>query len=526
MKFSLVLMKIQLFYNLINYTYTGEIIITECSLVNSCQSFTVRLCNRNVCAKFLQTQLNASKCLEIKAFADLYDCMELPKSSQTYIKNRFSEVVNYDEFLSLSSVEVIILISCNDIFVQLEEKIFECVINWLKYGLDSRKDFLPELMEHVRLPLISKQYLLEKVVDESLLKISKDYINKALQFHLLKYLQPFTVSQSIRSTPRQSIGFLKVILMLYWYQKKASVIYWYDNIWYPVPTMSKCYSKGCRTVIKDQFVLAMGGFQFGSNCQFVEMLDVSSQSPCWIPMMGLLVNRKDFGVGTLDNCVYAIGGRDGENRLNSVEVFDINTNKWQMVTSMFTKRSHHGVGVLNNLLYAVGGYDGYKTLNSVECYNPCLGTWTPEAKMSEYRRKCGIRVMEGVLYAIGGENNSNCLKSVEAFKPSSGVWTKIADMHFCRKFFGVVVLNSLLHVIGGLNNEGVVLNSIEIYNRKTNTWSLKILSKHVGRVYSGVVVNRPPHFKTYFLLYINFILYKCKLIIFTGLLFDNFILFS
>ncbi|CAH1712397.1 unnamed protein product [Aphis gossypii] len=168
-----------------------------------------------------------------------------------------------------------------------------------------------------------------------------------------------------------------------------------------------------------------------------------------------------------------------------------------MATSMSIKRSHHGVGVLNNLLYAVGGSDDHKNLKSVECYNPCLDTWTPVAKMSEYRYGCGIGVMEGVLYAIGGKNNSNCLKSVEAFTPSSGVWTKIADMHFCRMFFGVVVLDGLLHVIGGMNNEDLHLNSTEIYNPKTNTWSLKTLLKDVDWVYSGVVVNRPPHFKTY-----------------------------
>jgi len=44
---------------------------------------------KNVCAQFLQTQLDASNCLGIKAFADSYDCMELSTSSRTYIKNRF-----------------------------------------------------------------------------------------------------------------------------------------------------------------------------------------------------------------------------------------------------------------------------------------------------------------------------------------------------------------------------------------------------------------------------------------------------
>ncbi|KAF0696780.1 ring canal kelch, partial [Aphis craccivora] len=361
---------------------------------------------------------------------------------------------------------------------------------------DSRKDFLPELMEHVRLPLISKQFLLEKVVDEPLLKSSlkcNGFIIKALQYHL----QPSTVSQTIRSTPRYSIGFHKVILMLCSSQNKSSVIYWNDNIWKQAPKMSNCYEHGHLSVINDQFVLAVGGDNLESKNQLVEMLDVSLKSSSWIPMMDMLVSRKYFGVGSLDNCVYAIGGRDTEKRvLNSVEVFDITTNKWQMVTSMPTKKNSPGVGVLKNLLYVVGGFDGESLLNTVECYDPCLETWTTVAAMSECRLRCGVGVLDGVLYAIGGHNLSGDLKSVEAYTPSSGVWTTIADMHFSRYGFGVVVSNGLIHVIGGFNNEDI-LNSIDIYNPKTNTWSLKTLSKYVGHVYSGVVVNRPPHFKTF-----------------------------
>jgi len=70
--------------------------------------------------------------------------------------------------------------------------------------------------------------------------------------------------------------------------------------------MSKCYRDGHLSVIKNQFVLAVGGFHLGSKYQIVEMLDVSSQSPCWIPMMDMLVSREDCGVGTLDNCIYAV----------------------------------------------------------------------------------------------------------------------------------------------------------------------------------------------------------------------------
>jgi len=63
-----------------------------------------------------------------------------------------------------------------------------------------------------------------------------------------------------------------------------------------------------------------------------------------------------------------------------------------------------------------------------------------------------------------------------------------------------VVFDGLLYVIGG-ESEGSVVNTIEVYNPKTNTWSMGTLSRNDidiadAKVYSGVVINRPPHFIT------------------------------
>ncbi|XP_003248840.2 ring canal kelch homolog [Acyrthosiphon pisum] len=82
------------------------------------------------------------------------------------------------------------------------------------------------------------------------------------------------------------------------------------------------------------------------------MLDVSLQLPSWVPMADLVVKRKQLGVGVLDDCIYAVGGGDYNNPLNSVEVFDVSIQKWTLVASMSTERYDLGVGVLNNRLYA------------------------------------------------------------------------------------------------------------------------------------------------------------------------------
>ena len=44
---------------------------------------------RAACEEFLQTQLNPSNCLGIRALADLHNCTELMSSSDAYIKKQF-----------------------------------------------------------------------------------------------------------------------------------------------------------------------------------------------------------------------------------------------------------------------------------------------------------------------------------------------------------------------------------------------------------------------------------------------------
>ncbi|KAL4084270.1 hypothetical protein QTP88_028105 [Uroleucon formosanum] len=182
------------------------------------------------------------------------------------------------------------------------------------------------------------------------------------------------------------------------------------------------------------------------------MLDVSSQSPSWVPTVDMLV-----------------GGKNGANVLNTVEVFDTSNQKWKMV----------------------GGADGKCALKSVEYYDPTLDTWTPVAEMSVSRQGVGVGVLDGLMYGIGNYNGKD-LKSVEVYIPSDGVWSSVADMHFSR-IWPVAALDGLLYVMGGEESESVV-DTVEIYNPITNTWTLEPFSRNEERVYGGVVIDKPPYY--------------------------------
>ncbi|XP_029344870.1 kelch-like protein 2 isoform X2 [Acyrthosiphon pisum] len=197
---------------LIDFVYSGKISITEQNVQDLLAASNLLQLQevKNACCDFLQAQICPTNVIGIIAIADLHDCTKLLTRSELYFKQHFSDVVEGEEFLSLSRGQIVKLIASDEITAPSEEKICESVIRWVKHDLDSRKKVLPQLMEHVRLPLTSKDYILKNVVNEPLLincSECKDYVFEALQFHLLKLEELIDIPHNIRAKPIQPDGY-------------------------------------------------------------------------------------------------------------------------------------------------------------------------------------------------------------------------------------------------------------------------------------------------------------------------------
>ena len=80
---------------------------------------------------------------------------------------------------------------------------------------------------------------------------------------------------------------------------------------------------------------------------------------------------------------------------------------------------------------------------------------------------------------------------MECYNPENNTWTAVAEMNYCRRNAGVVSHNGLLYVIGG-DDGSSNLQSVEVYNRKTNVWTILDASMTMGRSYTGVcVIDKP-----------------------------------
>ncbi|KAG1670546.1 Ring canal kelch [Nymphon striatum] len=476
---------------LIDYIYSAEIQVTENNVqvllpaANLLQLPDVR----DACCDFLQSQLHPSNCLGIRAFADLHGCLDLLNQADTYAEQHFSEVVETEEYLSQTPQQICRLISSDRLTVPSEEKV--CL---LKH--ECRQECLAVLMEHVRLPLLAQEYLVQRVEEEMLLKSNincKDYLIEAMKYHLLKPEQK-AIYKTPRTKPRSPVGLPKVLLVIGGQAPKAirsvECLELKDDKWTQLAEMP---TRRCRAgvAVVNGKVFAVGGFNGSLRVRTVDMYDPTKD--VWTSVANMQARRSTLGVAVLNDFIYAVGGFDGSSGLNGAECYNVKTNEWKMVAPMSTRRSSVGVGVVTGLLYAVGGYDGASRhcLSSVECYNHDADTWNPVADMSVRRSGAGVGVVDGLLYAVGGHDGPLVRKSVECYNPEKNTWITVADMVLCRRNAAVVAKNGLMYVVGG-DDGSSNLASVEVYNPKNDTWVLLPSCMSIGRSYAGVaIVDKP-----------------------------------
>lgn len=179
------------------------------------------------CSEFLKNQLDPTNCIGIKHFAETHGCTKLCKAALDYLNENFHSIIAFDEFLNLKYNDLEDIIKQDDIDVQSEEIIYNAVFNWIKYDLNERAKYLPKLINHVRLPLLSPKFLTDVCDKEQLIKNSfecRDLLDEAKKYHLRPDLR-FEMS-GIRFKNRNGIFFeylfnLKLILILFYsFQRK------------------------------------------------------------------------------------------------------------------------------------------------------------------------------------------------------------------------------------------------------------------------------------------------------------------
>jgi N-acetylneuraminic acid mutarotase len=203
----------------------------------------------------------------------------------------------------------------------------------------------------------------------------------------------------------------------------------------------------------------------------------------WVRLASLPTPRIALAAGEADGLVYAVGGiviqSNGADSANGlVEAYDPAINAWTVKARMPTPRASFGIGEVDEVLYAVGGWSPdtngfYHVVAAVEAYDPATDTWTVRAPMPTPRSDLAVAVADGILYALGGTDGTT-LATVEAYDPATDSWTTRASMPTPRLLFGAGTVKEIIYAVGG-QRPGVNswLSTVEAYDPETNLWTTK-----------------------------------------------------
>ncbi|KAG1714696.1 Kelch-like protein 12 [Nymphon striatum] len=430
----------------------------------------------------VKVNLNIENVLSIRDLWMSCDKMEEVKICDQFIEKNLNDISKLQIFKVIEFNYLKLLMKSNNLVVPDEKRIFEIAIEWLSVDIQTRQQFGQQLMEDVRFPLMSYEFLLqipdhELIQKKSLRRImeSVHYSNKKefrtgqnvlkrVDITPRKYRNVFTNEEELNESLICIGGFYKPANRFEGLQVISieicadSGIIWnkYDEIEPERSNFASC--------TYENYIILIGGHGARQSCTkyypknktFIELE----------PLPGRRVGH----VATIINSQLLICG--GVHTVKSLISLNLNkqNGKWRNRKSSLEERAGSTGCSVNNKLYVFGG----QSSNSCEYYCPQEDTWRPLLKMKEERWNAGSCYDNNkFIYVVGGTNrNKIYLTSTERFDVEIGQWLTLkSSIGVGRCGLTLTIFKNQLILIGGRDNNGLCHETVQKYDSISDSWS-------------------------------------------------------
>jgi N-acetylneuraminic acid mutarotase len=244
-----------------------------------------------------------------------------------------------------------------------------------------------------------------------------------------------------------------------------------NGCWYYKTGMSMALTAQAAVYLNGK-IYVIGGIDAGG----ARRADVNVYTPgtdSWSTAAPMLMPRAWLVVAAVGGKIYAIGGNNGIEKLNSVEEYDPATDTWVDVAPMPTARDDAVVGVVDGKIYVIGGWlGGTAPLDAVEVYDPATDTWSTASKMPVALAMASSAVVDDRIYVMGGLDGTSGETSHNlVYNPRRDRWSSATTMPTARARATTGVVNDRIYVIGGKNASDGWLDLVQRYNPSTDSWA-------------------------------------------------------
>ena len=360
------------------------------------------------CEEFLLSNVDAENCLAMWKLAHVYNCEYLKTRLHPFVACHFLTLWLTDDFLQLEKQEILELIDSNDLRTPNEEMVCDAVLKWIMKDFSNRSQFVDELFEHLRLPLVRAEYLVEVLEQHAFVRESercRKVLEEAKRYHLL---------------PARRSEFISPRLIYRNYGAHEEVI---------------CCIGGSGSISRTSR----------------EVVCYSCQQEAWFSLSSMIYDPGiEFATCAYGNAIFVSGG---SGKLNGLMYFQSVQNKWFVCETLLMGRRRHSMVAVEDSLYVLGGYndtltDGEKTLASIEEFNITMGQWQLAGYLTMPIRSASASVVKGDVFVYGGITMNDAeIQSIQCFNIRSRTTTVVSNLPFSSGLMSSVVLNREVYVI-------------------------------------------------------------------------------
>ncbi|EMP29846.1 Kelch-like protein 7 [Chelonia mydas] len=419
--------------------------------------------------------------------------------------------------------EAKLLASFMGVMNTMRKQVYDAAVRWLKYDEPNRQPYMVDILAKVRFPLISKNFLSKTVQAEPLIQDNPECLKmviSGMRYHLLspedreelvegtrprRKKHDYRIAlfggsqpQSCRYFNPKSVSTAPAVCRLLASRVLSSVLFpggtgcelrWLVSVsrrqvasGYMSPLLPTHRPFMCSpsrrplpaSPISADSVGAPGlehpRGKIGRHYLFFIMQDYS-----WTDIRCPFEKRRDAACVFWDNVVYILGGSQLF-PIKRMDCYNVVKDSWYSKLGPPTPRDSLAACAAEGKIYTSGGSEvGNSALYLFECYDTRTESWHTKPSMLTQRCSHGMVEANGLIYVCGGSLGNNVsgrvLNSCEVYDPATETWTELCPMIEARKNHGLVFVKDKIFAVGGQNGLGG-LDNVEYYDIKMNEWKM------------------------------------------------------
>ena len=472
--------------DILEYLYTGHVEISERNAVDflAMADYLIIPSLKAKSCEVISQSMSHTNCLLFYYAAMSYQCTELQERTRNFIFANFMSVTGTDDFLELSRKQVEEWISRDEIKVKSEEEVFQVIVKWMEERESGEHEEFFQLLRHVRLMHLPRNYVLSNILPHPLVKGSET---------CTAFAQDSTMTSSLNGLVQPPRNCLKRCEDgLFTIGREKSFCYLpSENKWHELCNLLS--KKNIRPSSFTSSAVVCGKlYVSGEENRIIERYDPFSNS--WASLM---YNRDvdTYGRPALVNfqgSLFVVGGITLKNQVvNKVQKYNPDTDLWQEVAPMSVARVGVCVVADESSMYAIGGCSWNGVADVVEKYDPEGNSWSRVASTREKKMCCCGVLVNGKVFLFGGIV-SRAVSAIltEIYDPVSDVWTSVRNTSLMSLLVSAVSLKGDTFVLAISKVNRQLVFRVYIYNGDTNEWKLCANAPFGVRLFSPLKIPR------------------------------------